>query len=445
MLDITLLRKDLAWVVERLQTRKNPQSFLNVDGFKTLEAERKTIQIRTEELQSRRNSLSKQIGQLKAKGVAGQAQCDAVMTEVAGLKAELEASAARLEEIQTGMQLLLLAVPNLPHESVPVGADEHANVVVRSWGAPKAFSFPVKDHVDLGEPLGLDFEMGVKLSGARFAVMKGPLARLHRALAQFMLDVQTQEHGYTECYTPYIVNAETLRGTGQLPKFEADLFAAKKGGQEGEEGLEDAALYLIPTSEVPLTNFVRDEVVAESALPIKLTAHTPCFRSEAGSAGRDTRGLIRQHQFDKVEMVQIVHPEKSYATLEEMTAHAEAILQKLGLPYRVMSLCTGDMGFGASKTYDLEVWLPAQNTFREISSVSNCEAFQARRLQARFKNAQGKNELVHTLNGSGLAVGRTLVAVLENYQNADGSISVPQALQGYLGGQTVLGQTPDKA
>ena len=445
MLDITLLRKDLAWVVERLQTRKNPQSFLNVDGFKTLEAERKTIQIRTEELQSRRNSLSKQIGQLKAKGAAGQAQCDAVMTEVAGLKAELEASAARLEEIQTGMQLLLLAVPNLPHESVPVGADEHANVVVRSWGAPKAFSFPVKDHVDLGEPLGLDFEMGVKLSGARFAVMKGPLARLHRALAQFMLDVQTQEHGYTECYTPYIVNAETLRGTGQLPKFEADLFAAKKGGQEGEEGLEDAALYLIPTSEVPLTNFVRDEVVAESALPIKLTAHTPCFRSEAGSAGRDTRGLIRQHQFDKVEMVQIVHPEKSYAALEEMTAHAEAILQKLGLPYRVMSLCTGDMGFGASKTYDLEVWLPAQNTFREISSVSNCEAFQARRLQARFKNAQGKNELVHTLNGSGLAVGRTLVAVLENYQNADGSISVPQALQGYLGGQTVLGQTPDKA
>ena len=445
MLDITLLRKDLAWVVERLQTRKNPQSFLNVDGFKTLEAERKTIQIRTEELQSRRNSLSKQIGQLKAKGAAGQAQCDAVMTEVAGLKAELEASAARLEEIQTGMQLLLLAVPNLPHESVPVGADEHANVVVRSWGAPKAFSFPVKDHVDLGEPLGLDFEMGVKLSGARFAVMKGPLARLHRALAQFMLDVQTQEHGYTECYTPYIVNAETLRGTGQLPKFEADLFAAKKGGQEGEEGLEDAALYLIPTSEVPLTNFVRDEVVAESALPIKLTAHTPCFRSEAGSAGRDTRGLIRQHQFDKVEMVQIVHPEKSYAALEEMTTHAEAILQKLGLPYRVMSLCTGDMGFGASKTYDLEVWLPAQNTFREISSVSNCEAFQARRLQARFKNAQGKNELVHTLNGSGLAVGRTLVAVLENYQNADGSISVPQVLQGYLGGQTVLGQTPDKA
>ncbi len=445
MLDITLLRKDLASVVERLQTRKNPQSFLNVDAFTTLEAERKTIQIRTEELQGRRNSLSKQIGQLKAKGTAGQLEADAVMAQVAGLKAELEASTTRLDEIQADLQVLLLAVPNLPHESVPLGADEHANVVVRSWGTPKAFDFPVKDHVDLGAPLGLDFEMGVKLSGARFAVMKGPLARLHRALAQFMLDVQTQEHGYTECYTPYIVNAETLRGTGQLPKFEADLFAAKKGGQEGEEGLEDASLYLIPTSEVPLTNFVRDEVVAESALPIRLTAHTPCFRSEAGSAGRDTRGLIRQHQFDKVEMVQIVHPEKSYAALEEMTAHAEAILQKLGLPYRVMALCTGDMGFGASKTYDLEVWLPAQNTFREISSVSNCEAFQARRLQARFKNAQGKNELVHTLNGSGLAVGRTLVAVLENYQNADGSISVPQVLQGYLGGQSVLGQAQSKA
>ena len=445
MLDITLLRKDLTWVVERLQTRRSPQGFLNVDAFTTLEAERKTIQIRTEELQSRRNSLSKQIGQLKAKGAAGQAECDAVMAEVAGLKAELDASAARLDEIQTDMQVLLLAVPNLPHESVPVGADEHANVVVRSWGAAKAFDFPVKDHVDLGAPLGLDFEMGVKLAGARFAVMKGPLARLHRALAQFMLDVQTQEHGYTECYTPYIVNAETLRGTGQLPKFEADLFAAKKGGQEGEEGLADGALYMIPTSEVPLTNFVRDEVVAESALPIKLTAHTPCFRSEAGSAGRDTRGLIRQHQFDKVEMVQIVHPEQSYAVLEEMTGHAEAILQKLQLPYRVMSLCTGDMGFGASKTYDLEVWLPAQNTFREISSVSNCEAFQARRLQARFKNAQGKNELVHTLNGSGLAVGRTLVAVLENYQNADGSVSVPQVLQSYLGGQKILGQAPGKA
>jgi seryl-tRNA synthetase len=439
MLDITLLRKDLASAVARLQTRKSPQTFLDVDGFTTLESERKSIQIRTEELQSRRNSLSKQIGQLKAKGVDGLAESQRVMTEVAGLKSELEASAERLEQIQTELQTLLLAVPNLPHESVPVGADEHGNVVVRSWGTPKVFDFEVKDHVDLGAPLGLDFELGVKLSGARFAVMKGPIARLHRAIAQFMLEVQTQEHGYTECYTPYIVNAESLRGTGQLPKFEADLFAAKKGGQEGEQLADNTALYLIPTSEVPLTNFVRDEVLAEADLPVRLTAHTPCFRSEAGSAGRDTRGLIRQHQFDKVEMVQIVHPQRSYEALEEMTGHAEAILQKLGLPYRVMALCTGDMGFGASKTYDLEVWLPAQKTFREISSVSNCEAFQARRLQARFKNAQGKNELVHTLNGSGLAVGRTLVAVLENYQNADGSITVPQALQNYLGGQKVLG------
>jgi seryl-tRNA synthetase len=318
-----------------------------------------------------------------------------------------------------------------------VGADEHGNVVVRTWGTPRKMDFTVKDHVDVGAPLGLDFDLGVKLTGSRFTVMKGGVARLHRAIAQFMLDVQTQEHGYTECYTPYIVNADSLKGTGQLPKFEEDLFAAKKGGQEGDVA-EDAALYLIPTSEVPLTNFVRDEVVAESALPIKLTAHTPCFRSEAGSYGRDTRGMIRQHQFDKVEMVQIVHPDKSYEALEEMTRHAEAILQKLGLPYRVMSLCTGDMGFGAAKTYDLEVWLPAQNTYREISSVSNCEAFQSRRMQARYKNAQGKNELVHTLNGSGLAVGRTLVAVLENYQRADGGVDVPAVLQPYMGGLKVL-------
>lgn len=432
MLDITQLRKDLDTVVARLATRKNPQSFLDVDAFRALETERKSIQMRTEELQSKRNTLSKQIGMLKAKGTP--AEVDAVMAEVAGLKTELETSATRLDEIQAQMQTLLLAVPNLPHESVPVGSDEHGNVVVRSWGTPAARDYPIKDHVDLGEPLGLDFEMGVKLTGARFTVMKGAVARLHRALAQFMLDTQTQEHGYTECYTPYIVSGETLKGTGQLPKFEGDLFAAKKGGQEGEAQPDHTALYLIPTSEVTLTNFVRDVVVAESELPIKLTAHTPCFRSEAGSAGRDTRGLIRQHQFDKVEMVQIVHPEKSYAALEEMTGHAEAILQKLGLPYRVMSLCTGDMGFGAAKTYDLEVWLPAQNTYREISSVSNCEAFQSRRLQARYKNAQGKNELVHTLNGSGLAVGRTLVAVLENYQNADGSITVPEALRPYIGG-----------
>jgi len=434
MLDITQLRKDLDGVVQRLETRKNPQTFLDVATFKALESERKTIQIRTEALQAQRNSASKQIGQLKAKGSAGAAEVDAVMAQVAGIKDELEASAKRLDQIQLELQTLLLAVPNLPHESVPVGADEHANVVVRSWGNPRIFEFDVKDHVDVGTPLGLDFEMGVKLTGSRFTVMKGPVARLHRALAQFMLDVQTQEHGYTECYTPYIVNGDTLRGTGQLPKFEGDLFAAKKGGQDGEEQPDNTALYLIPTAEVPLTNFVRDVVTPEAELPILLTGHTPCFRSEAGSAGRDTRGLIRQHQFDKVEMVQIVHPDKSYAALEAMTGHAEAILQKLGLPYRVMSLCTGDMGFGASKTYDLEVWLPAQNTYREISSVSNCEAFQARRLQARYKNAQGKNELVHTLNGSGLAVGRTLVAVLENYQNADGSVTVPEVLQPYLGG-----------
>ncbi|PHM21514.1 MAG: serine--tRNA ligase [Curvibacter sp. PD_MW3] len=431
MLDITLLRKDLDSVVARLETRKKPQAFLNVDGFRALEAERKTIQTRTEELQAKRNTLSKQIGALKGKGE--HAQAEAAMAEVSALKAELESSATRLDQIQAELQTLLLAVPNLPHESVPVGSDETGNVVVRSWGTPKAMDFAVKDHVDVGAPLGLDFDLGVKLTGSRFTVMKGGIARLHRVIAQFMLDVQTQEHGYTECYTPYIVNADSLRGTGQLPKFEADLFAAKKGGQEGEV-VEDAALYLIPTSEVPLTNFVRDEIVAEAELPLKFTAHTPCFRSEAGSYGRDTRGMIRQHQFDKVEMVQIVHPEKSYEALEEMTRHAEAILQKLGLPYRVMSLCTGDMGFGAAKTYDLEVWLPAQNTYREISSVSNCEAFQARRLQARFKNAQGKNELVHTLNGSGLAVGRTLVAVLENYQRADGSVEIPAALQPYMGG-----------
>ena len=437
MLDITLLRKDLPSVLARLETRKSPQAFLPVDAFTALEAERKTIQTRTEELQAKRNSLSKQIGQLKAKGAAGQAEVDAVMAQTADIKSELESSEARLEGIQADMQALLLNVPNLPHESVPVGKDEQANLVVRSWGTPKAMDFTIKDHVDVGEPLGLDFDMGVKLSGARFTVMKGPMARLHRAIAQFMLDVQTQEHGYTECYTPYIVNAETLRGTGQLPKFEEDLFAAKKGGQDAQTA-DNAALYLIPTSEVTLTNFVRDTVLAENQLPMKLTAHTACFRSEAGSYGRDTRGLIRQHQFDKVEMVQIVHPDHSYAALEEMTGHAEAILQKLGLPYRVMSLCTGDMGFGAAKTYDLEVWLPAQNTYREISSCSNCEGFQSRRLQARFKNAQGKNELVHTLNGSGLAVGRTLVAVLENYQNVDGSVTVPEALRPYMGGLETL-------
>jgi seryl-tRNA synthetase len=434
MLDITLLRKDLASVVARLETRKKPQAFLDVAAFTALEAERKTIQTRTEELQSQRNQLSKQIGQLKSKGESA----DAAMAQVAALKAELDSSAARLEQIQPEMQALLLSVPNLPHESVPVGADEHANQKVRAWGTPRKFDFAVKDHVDIGEKLGLDFEAGVKLSGSRFTVMKGAIARLHRALAQFMLDVQTGEHGYTECYTPYIVNAATLRGTGQLPKFEEDLFAVTKGGQEGFASEEQQALYLIPTSEVSLTNLLRDEIVTQDQLPIKLTAHTPCFRSEAGSAGRDTRGMIRQHQFDKVEMVQVVHPDKSYDALEEMVGHAEAVLQKLGLPYRVMLLCTGDMGFTAAKTYDLEVWLPAQDTYREISSVSNCEAFQARRMQARFKSAQGKNELAHTLNGSGLAVGRTLVAVLENCQNADGSVTVPEALRPYMGGVEIL-------
>jgi len=438
MLDILLLRKDLDAAVARLETRKNPQAFLNVDKFRALEAERKTLQTRTEELQSQRNNLSKQIGMLKSKGES----TDQVMADVASIKTELDASAIRLEALQAELQDMLLAVPNLPHESVPVGADEHGNVEVRKWSVdgkgPKTFDFEVRDHVDIGEKLGLDFDTGIKLSGSRFTFMRGQIARMHRALAQFMLDTQTQQHGYTECYTPYVVNAETLRGTGQLPKFEGDLFAAKKGGQEGEEAADNQALYLIPTSEVTLTNVVRDEILAESDLPMKLTAHTPCFRSEAGSAGRDTRGLIRQHQFDKVEMVQIVHPEKSYEALEEMTGHAEAILQKLGLPYRVMLLCSGDMGFGATKTYDLEVWVPAQGTYREISSCSNCEAFQARRLQARFKNAQGKNELVHTLNGSGLAVGRALVAVLENYQNADGSVTVPEVLRPYMGGITEL-------
>ena len=429
MLDINLLRKDLPQVLARLQTRKSPQPFLDEAAFSALEAERKALQTRTEELQAQRNTLSKQIGQLKAKGESA----DAVMAQVAAAKTELEQSALRLEAIQAELHTLLAAIPNLPHESVPVGADEAANVELRRWGSPRSFDFPVQDHVDLGTPLGLDFELGSKITGSRFTVMKGGMARLHRALAQFMLDMQTEQHGYTECYVPYIVNADSLKGTGQLPKFEGDLFAAQKGGQDAEPVPDHAALYLIPTSEVPLTNIVRGEVLAESQLPLKWTAHSPCFRSEAGSYGRDTRGMIRQHQFDKVEMVQIVHPERSYAALDEMTGHAEAVLQALGLPYRVIVLCTGDMGFGATRTHDLEVWLPAQNTYREISSVSNCEAFQARRMQARFKNAQGKNDFVHTLNGSGLAVGRTLVAVLENYQNADGSITVPQALHPYMG------------
>ncbi|HUG26029.1 serine--tRNA ligase [Piscinibacter sp.] len=429
MLDINLLRKDLPGVIARLEKRESPQPFLDVDRFQSLEAERKTIQTRTEELQARRNSLSKQIGQLKGKGE----DTSAVMAEVGGIGDDLKASAQRLDVIQAELSEMLMGVPNLPHDSVPLGADETANVEVRRWGTPKSFEFTPRDHVDLGAPLGLDFDTGTKLSGSRFSFLRGTIARLHRALAQFMLDVQTLEHGYTECYTPYIVNREILEGTSQLPKFKDDMFRVLRGGSE-----EQAEQYLISTSEISLTNTVRHQVLDAAQLPIKLTAHSPCFRSEAGSAGRDTRGMIRQHQFDKVEMVQIVNPEHSYDALEQMTGHAEAILQKLALPYRVVALCGGDLGFGSTKTYDLEVWLPAQNAYREISSCSNCEAFQARRMQARFKNAQGKNELVHTLNGSGLAVGRTLVAVLENGQNADGSITVPEALRPYMGGRDVL-------
>ncbi|MBN9373382.1 MULTISPECIES: serine--tRNA ligase [unclassified Hydrogenophaga] len=441
MLDIVQLRKDLPATVARLETRKQPQPYLDVAAYQALEGERKTLQTRTEELQAQRNSVSKQIGMLKGKGQ--HAEAEAAMAQVGTIKAELEAGAARLDVIQAELQALLMAVPNLPHESVPVGGDESGNVEVRRWSpggkGPRAFDFPVRDHVDLGAPLGLDFETGALLSGSRFSFLRGPIARLHRALAQFMLDVQTLEHGYTECYTPYIVNREALEGTGQLPKFKDDMFWVYRGRGPGDAaagGGDEAAAeqYLISTSEISLTNTVRERVLAESDLPIKLTAHSPCFRSEAGSAGRDTRGMIRQHQFDKVEMVQITHPDQSYAALEQMVGHAEAILQKLELPYRVVALCTGDMGFGAAKTYDLEVWVPAQDTYREISSCSNCEAFQARRMQARFKTAQGKNELVHTLNGSGLAVGRALVAVLENHQNADGSITVPAALRPYLGG-----------
>jgi seryl-tRNA synthetase len=429
MLDITLLRKDLAHVVQRLERRKSPQPYLDVERFATLEAERKAIQTRTEELQARRNTLSKEIGQRKAKGQ----DTVATMAEVASVGDALKISADRLDVIQAELSALLMAVPNLPDDSVPVGADETANVEVRRWGTARPFDFTPKDHVDIGAPLGLDLDLGSRLSGSRFAFLRGPVARLHRALAQFMLDLQTAEHGYVECYTPYIVNREVLEGTGQLPKFKEDMFWVTRGGDE-----EQGEQYLISTSEISLTNSVREQVLAAESLPIRLTAHTPCFRSEAGSAGRDTRGMIRQHQFDKVEMVQIVHPDASEAALDEMVGHAEAVLQKLGLPYRVMLLSSGDMGFGAAKTYDLEVWVPAQGAYREISSVSNCRAFQARRMQARYKNAQGKNEFVHTLNGSGLAVGRALVAVLENFQNADGSVGVPAVLKPYMGGLEVL-------
>lgn len=421
MLDIQALRNDLDHVVAQLKSRKFD---FDTATFTALETERKAVQTRTQELQAKRNSTSKQIGIAKSKGE----DASEIMKEVAGLGEELKADEARLAEIQSELQTILLSVPNIPHESTPIGVSEEENVEVRKVGTPPTFDFEIKDHTDVGTPLGLDFDTGAKLSGARFTLMRGQIAKLHRALAQFMLDTQ-EKHGYEECYTPYMVNADSLIGTGQLPKFEEDLFSFDHN---------DSKLYLIPTSEVTLTNTVRDEMIALENLPIKLTAHTPCFRSEAGSYGRDTKGMIRQHQFDKVEMVQIVHPETSYDVLDEMVGHAENILKALELPYRVMSLCTGDMGFGATKTYDLEVWLPAQDTYREISSISNCEAFQARRLKARFKNAEGKTEFIHTLNGSGLAVGRTLVAVLENYQQADGSVTIPAVLQPYMGGKTTI-------
>ncbi len=420
MLDIQLLRTDLENVAGRLTLRGH---VFPVAEFNSLEAERKTIQTRTQELQAQRNAASKQIGYAKSKGE----DASAILAKVADLGDELKQAETHLERIQSQLQQLLLSVPNLPHDSVPEGRSEADNQEVRRWSTPRIFDFTAKDHVTIGEDLGLlDFETAAKLSGARFSLLQGGLARLHRALAQFMLETHTQEHGYTETYVPYLVNAESLHGTGQLPKFAEDLFSVPHG--------EQGNYYLIPTAEVPLTNTVRDQIVALESLPIKLTAHTPCFRSEAGSYGKDTRGMIRQHQFDKVELVQIVHPQKSYEALEELTGHAEKILQKLALPYRVMALCTGDMGFSAAKTYDIEVWLPAQNTYREISSCSNCEAFQARRMQARFRNEKGKPELLHTLNGSGLAVGRTLVAMLENYQNADGSVAIPEALRPYMGG-----------
>ena len=436
MFDINLLRNDLAATAEAMLKRN---TVIDTAAFEAMEAERKALQIQTQDLQQQRNTLSKAVGQAKA--AKDEAKAQALLAEVAAVPEKVKANEAALAAIQDKVNTLLMTIPNLPQASVPVGKDSDENVEERRWGTPWRFNFPMKDHVALGEALmttagaQLDFEAGVKLSGTRFTVMRGPLARMHRALAQFMLDTHVNEHGFTECYVPYIVNAESMTGTGQLPKFEDDLF---KVPMQAEEGGEVKNRYLIPTSEVSLTNLVRDTMVPAEALPIRLTAHTPCFRSEAGSYGRDTRGMIRQHQFDKVEMVYICKPEESNAMLEEMVGNAERILQKLDLPYRVMLLCTGDMGFGAAKTYDLEVWLPAQNTYREISSCSNVEAFQARRMGARYKNAAGKNEPVHTLNGSGLAVGRTLVAILENYQNADGSITVPEVLRGYMGGVEVI-------
>ncbi|QWT46318.1 serine--tRNA ligase [Azospira inquinata] len=424
MLDIQLLRNDLDAVAARLATRGKPIDFT---AFRELEGERKTLQTRTQELQNQRNTLSKQIGMLKGKGE----DASQVMAQVAELKTELEQAETRLNELKGQLNAIVAAIPNLPHESVPVGKDESENVELKRWGTPRQFDFPVKDHTDIGEGLKqLDFATAAKLSGARFTVMKAQVARLHRSLAQFMLNVHTTEHGYTEVYTPYLVNAASLFGTGQLPKFEEDLFKVPR--------VDADPLYLIPTAEVPVTNMVRDEILPAEALPLKFVCHTPCFRSEAGSYGKDTRGMIRQHQFDKVELVQVVRPEASWEAHEQLTQDAESILEKLGLPYRRIVLCTGDMGFSSAKTYDLEVWLPAQNTYREISSCSNFESFQGRRLQARFRNDKNKPELVHTLNGSGLAVGRCLVAVLENYQQADGSVVVPEVLRPYMGGLEVI-------
>ena len=463
MLDKQQLRKNLTAVVEQLQKRGFE---LDADKFSELESKRKELQVTIDSTKAKLNEIDKNIGieiSKFRKQVSDEDQASLaaaiergnptphagmyshqrqsmlssgehrIQTKYAleshNLKTELQKATIEFDLIKKELDGIEYNLPNLPHETVPTGKSEVDNIEVRKVGTPRNFDFAIKDHIDVGTPLGLDFDTGTKLSGTRFTLMRGQIAKLHRALAQFMIDTQTEQHGYEECYTPYLVNAETLTGTGQLPKFEADLFSLAHN---------DSKLYLIPTSEVTLTNTVRDEIIPLANLPIKLTAHTPCFRSEAGSYGRDTKGMIRQHQFDKVEMVQIVHPETSYAALEEMVGHAENILKALELPYRVVSLCTSDMGFGAAKTYDLEVWLPAQNTYREISSVSNCEAFQARRLQARFKNAQGKMEFVHTLNGSGLAVGRTLVAVIENYQNADGSVTVPTVLQPYMHNLTVL-------
>ena len=423
MIDINLLREDSKAIANLLKERGFD---LDIKKYESLEKNRKVIQVKTQELQGQRNQFSKNIGIEKSKGK------DTVdlMAQVNIISETLKELEGQLAIIQMALSQFLLNIPNIPHDSVPNGSSEEDNVIVKEFGRHQDFSFKIKDHVDVGLNHGLDFELGSKLSGARFVAMKGGMAKLHRAIGQMMVDIQTEDHGYEECYTPYLVNEESLIGTGQLPKFAEDLFKTSKG--------DDDSLYLIPTGEVPLTNFVRDKIIEESDLPLKFTAHTPCFRSEAGSYGKDTRGMIRQHQFDKVEMVQISHPDLSYKVLDEMVIHAENILQKLELPYRVVSLCKGDMGFGAAKTFDIEVWLPSQNAYREISSISNCEDFQARRLKARYKNRDGKNEFLHTLNGSGLAVGRTLVAILENYQQENGDISIPKALTSYMGGKKTL-------